>query len=197
MATDDGLRSQASSRVATLPNAISVIRLSTVPLFLWLFTHEREDAAVGVFAAGAFTDFLDGFIARRTSSITELGRLLDPLADRIFIVSLTAALVARKAVPAWLAASVVGRDVLVLALWPVIERKRAARIRVSFVGKTATALLLVGLTSLAVGETSLGREGRVFRFGLPLLVSGGVLYWGAALGYARAALARSRDPRQD
>jgi hypothetical protein len=65
------------------------------------------------------------------------------------------------------------------------------------VGKAATALLLVGLTSLALGETSLPRAGRLSRIGLPLLVSGAVLYWAAAFGYARTAFARRREPRQD
>jgi cardiolipin synthase len=157
-------------------------------VFVWLFVNGRENAAVIVYGAGAFTDFLDGYVARKTESVTELGKVLDPLADRIFIVALCAALVARDVLPPWLAAAVVARDALVVGLWPALARRTDKRIGVNRTGKTATAFLLVGLTWLALSQTtfSLGRIGRPV--GLACTLAGAALYWIAAALYGRAAL---------
>ena len=72
-----------SSRIWTVPNIISFVRLATVPVFVVLFVTGRENAAVILYALGAWSDFLDGYIARRTNSVTDLGKLLDPLADKL------------------------------------------------------------------------------------------------------------------
>jgi cardiolipin synthase (CMP-forming) len=174
------------SRLLTVPNVLSALRLALVPFFVWLFVSGREEAAVLLYGIGASTDWLDGYIARRTGQITELGRLLDPLADRIYIAALVVALTIRGVLPLWLAVGVVGRDALLLALFPLVDRKTTARLRVNFTGKTATASLLVGLTCLALSETSLG--GRPWeQIGFFLVVVGFVLYWISGIMYAGAA----------
>jgi cardiolipin synthase len=174
-------------RVLTIPNALSALRLGAVPAFVWLFVAGHENTAVVVYALGAGTDFLDGYIARRTGSVTELGKLLDPLADRIFIVALTAVLVERDALSVWLAAAILARDVLLLAAWPLLERKGTPRIQVKLIGKVATACLLFGLTCLALGETSFTGSGLGDDIGTTFTLAGGILYWGAAIAYGREA----------
>ena len=178
---------------ASLPNAISLLRLGSVPVFVWLFTTGRENLAVLLYAVAAVTDFLDGFIARRTGAVTELGKLLDPLADRIFILALALALVARDALPAWLAIAVIARDVLLLSLWPLVERRSVRRIPVNFAGKSATALLLVGLTALALSETTLDPGPALRLAGLACSVAGAILYWTAAALYLRAVRTRTGE----
>lgn len=180
------------TRVLTIPNLLSFLRLASVPVFLWLWLSDRRDAAVILYAAGAWTDFFDGMIARRTNSVTELGKLLDPLADRVFIIALTVALVAGGVLPWWLAATIVARDALLLAVFPFVERRGIERIPVNQVGKSATASLLVGLTLLAVSETSLEWASVGVMPGLTLTVLGGVLYWVAAGLYGREAARRMR-----
>ena len=184
---------RASTAVATLPNLISLTRLATVPVFVWLFATGRETAAVVLYAVAASSDFLDGFIARRTRSISELGKLLDPLADRIFIAALAIALVARGALPLWLALVLVARDVVVLSAFPLLERRGVERIPVSFIGKTATAALLLGLTLLAVAETPLAWRDAMDGPGLVFIGLGTLLYWVAGALYAREAMTRVRD----
>jgi len=174
-----------SRRVWTLPNALSFLRLGSVPVFVWLFVTGREEAAVIVYAAGAWSDFFDGYIARRTGSITELGKLLDPLADRIFIVALAISLVATDAMPVWLALTVIARDVLVLFAWPLLERRGRARIPVNFTGKCATASLLFGLTWLAWSKTTWPLHDFGDDVGLVFTVLGAVLYWVAGALYVR------------
>jgi len=177
-------------RVLTIPNVLSLIRLASVPVFIWLFVTDRKEAAVILYAAGAWTDFFDGFIARRTGSISELGKLLDPLADRALIVALAVALVATDALSLWLAAVIVVRDILVLSLWPALDRRGVRRIPVNFVGKTATAALLTGLTLMAWSETTFPLASYFGDVGLVTTAIGAGLYWVAGFLYAREAWGR-------
>ncbi len=174
-------------RVLTIPNVLSFLRLGSVPVFLWLWLSGQRDAAVVLYAVGAWTDFFDGYIARRTDSVTELGKLLDPLADRVFIVALTIALVAADVLPWWLAVIVIGRDVLVLSAWPFLESRGVPRIAVNRTGKTATASLLLGLTLLALSETTLEWVDAARIPGLGAVLLGAVLYWAATWMYAKQA----------
>lgn len=184
-----------TDRVLTLPNVISLARLASVPLFVWLFVSGRENLAVTIYAVGALTDFFDGYIARRTNSVSELGKLLDPLADRIFIVALAVALVARHALPLWLAVIVIARDLLLVSLFPLLDRRGIERIRVNLVGKSATAALLFGLTWLAISETSFFLADIGDEVGLAMTSLGALLYWVATFMYAQQARARLRDLR--
>lgn len=193
MEADPTPASSGSTRILTIPNVISFVRLSTVPVFIWLFVSDYENAAVILYAAGAWSDFFDGYIARRTNSVTELGKLLDPLADRIFIAALVVALVVRQTLPWWVAVIILGRDLLVLSLFPYLERRKIARISVNRVGKTATAALLAGLTMLAWSETTFPGADALDDVGLVFTLVGAALYWGAAYLYAREAIAKLRE----
>ena len=176
-------------RILTIPNVLSFVRLGSVPVFVWLFVTDRRDAAVILYALGAWTDFFDGWIARRFDQVSELGKVLDPLADRIFIAALVVALVATDLLELWLAVAILGRDILILGLYPVVQRAALTKIRVNFVGKCATAALLVGLTGLAISETSLS-WGDVLEMPSRVFVwVGAVLYWVSGGLYARDALA--------
>jgi cardiolipin synthase len=182
--------SASDKRIWTLPNILSFIRLATVPFFIWLFASGREEAAVILYGAGAWTDFFDGYLARKLNAVSELGKLLDPLADRVFIIALVIALVSRDALPLWLALGILIRDAVLLVAFPLLERRGIERVRVNFTGKTATASLLFGLTLLAWGETSFAgaRVGEIL--GMAFTIFGAVLYWVAAGMYAREAIGK-------
>ncbi len=193
-AATTGDQAPASTRIVTIPNIISVARLATVPVFLWLWFADARNAAVVVYAAGAWTDFLDGFIARRTGTVTELGKLLDPLADRVFIVALAVALVGDGTLPWGLALAVVGRDVVILSLYPFVQRGSRPKIEVNFVGKTATAALFFGLTWLALSQTTFAVADIGDEVGIVFVALGAVLYWVAGAMYAREAFGRGQAP---
>ena len=180
----------ASNRVLTIPNMISFTRLASVPVFVWLFISGRENAGWILYAVGAFSDFLDGYIARRTNQVSELGKILDPVADRVLIMALTFALIARDVLPWGLALAIILRDVLIVVVAPILERRKMERLSVSFVGKTATAALLVGLTSLAYSETTFPAADFGDDFGIWFVILGAILYWVAAALYAKEALQR-------
>jgi cardiolipin synthase (CMP-forming) len=183
------------NRWLTVPNLLSLGRLATVPVFVWLFVTNREDLAVVIYGLAAFTDFFDGYVARRTDTITELGRVLDPLADRVFIGALAVALVARGLLPPLLAGAVLVRDVVVVGAFLLLERRDEPRLRVNRVGKTATALLLAGLSFLALAATSVIDSALLRTGGLALSVSGAILYWVAAAIYAEKVRVQKRATR--
>lgn len=186
----------STTRILTVPNILSFVRLATVPVFVWLFVSGRENAAVILYVAGAWSDFFDGYIARRTNSVSELGKLLDPLADRIFIAALVVALVVREVLPWWLALAIVGRDLLLLSLFPILERRKIERIAVNRMGKAATATLLFGLSLLALSETSFPGAGSMDAPGIVAVGLGAILYWAATYLYGREAVRKLRDLRE-
>ena len=185
---------RASTRILSIPNVLSFVRLATVPVFIWLFVSDQKNLAVAIYAAGAWTDFFDGYLARRLNQVTELGKLLDPLADRIFIVALAVALVATEALPLWLALGIVARDVLLLGAFPFVDKKSVRRIRVTFAGKTATAALLFGLTLIAYSETTFPGANQPDEVGFAFVLGGAILYWITAFQYAREAMEVMKKP---
>jgi cardiolipin synthase len=185
--------STAGRRLATIPNVLSALRLASVPVFIGLFVSGHEEAAVILYAVGAWTDFFDGYIARRTGQITELGKLLDPLADRVLIVALAVALVATGALSLVLALVIIIRDVVVLTLFPLLERRGMERIPVNFLGKCATAALMFGLTCLAYSETSWAGRTIAGDIGTAFTILGAVLYYAATVLYGREIARRTRS----
>jgi cardiolipin synthase (CMP-forming) len=135
--------SPARDRIWTIPNGLSVLRLFGVPLFLWLALGPKADGwAVIVLMISGFTDYLDGRIARRFNLTSRLGELLDPAADRLYILATLVALTVRGIVPIWLAAILVGRDLLLAPTIPVLSRHGYGPLPVHFLGKAATLNLL-------------------------------------------------------
>ena len=180
-------------RWLTVPNALSALRLATVPVFVGLFIAGHTNPAVIIYGCAAWTDFFDGVIARRLNQVTELGKLLDPLADRIFILALAVMLVARGTLVWWLAAIIIGRDVLVLAIYPIIARRGLEPIPVNLVGKSATALLLFGLTWLAVSATSVSWHQAAHDIGFVLVIVGTGLYMAATFMYGKQLVRQLRS----
>src|SRR4051795_8090490 len=103
----------AADRVWTIPNLLSLLRLLGVPLFLWLLLGPHSNGwAFAVLAFGGLSDYADGKIARRFNQSSRLGALLDPAADRLYIVATIVALTVRGIIPVWLAVALPARDVL-------------------------------------------------------------------------------------
>jgi cardiolipin synthase len=174
-----------TNRVFTVPNLLSFLRLLGVPLFLWLvLVREADGWAFLVLAVSAFTDYLDGKLARRWHQISRLGQILDPLADRLYIFSTVVALTLREIVPLWFAVLLVGRDVFLAFLVPALRRRGLTVLPVHFLGKAATFCLLYALPLLLLGDGdgTLALLARVF--GWAFAVWGVGLYWWAGLIYA-------------
>ena len=168
----------------TIPNALSAMRLLGVPVFFWLIVVPQNDGlALAVLIVSSFTDWLDGYLARRLNQFSRLGELLDPLADRLYVVAALAALYIRDLLPLWVVAALVLRDVAMSLLLIFLKRDGITGIPVHFVGKAATMNLLYALPLILMGTFS-GLVGEVAHvFGWAFLLWGITMYWYAALLY--------------
>jgi cardiolipin synthase len=139
--------------VLNLPNSLTLVRILTIPGFLILLTNGRPGAALGLFVAGGITDALDGAIARLTNSKTELGAILDPLADKLLLLSSFCVLAFMAKVPSWLTVLVIMRDVILLAGYFALFAVSGERmpVRPSVIGKAATFFQLGAVTIVLVG----------------------------------------------
>ncbi len=190
-------------RVVTIPNLISFARLAGVPVFLWLVLGVDSQAgdwwAVGLLMAAGLSDWLDGKIARAMNQQSRLGEVLDPAADRLYIVSTIIALAIRSIIGWWLVAVLAARELMLGVVLLVLRRHGYGPLHVSFVGKAATLNLLYAFPLLFLGshETSYAGVARVFGWAFALW--GTALYWWAAALYveqARRLLAADRAGRR-
>ncbi len=122
-----------ADRVLTVPNALSLLRLAGVPLFLWLLLGPRQDLlAVLLLAVSGATDWLDGRLARWLDQSSKLGAVLDPVVDRLYTLATLAAFGLRDIVPWWVVGILVGRDVVLAACLPVLRRYGYGPLEVHF-----------------------------------------------------------------
>ncbi|WSA31958.1 CDP-alcohol phosphatidyltransferase family protein [Micromonospora peucetia] len=171
-------------RILTLPNAISFVRLLGVPLFLYLLLVARADvAALVVLAIGGTTDWVDGWIARRMHQVSRLGELLDPLADRLYILATLLGFTARDVVPWQFTAALLARELLLLGSLGVLRRHGYGPPPVHYVGKTATFLLLAAFPVLLLAAAVPGAAAVAGAIGWGLAWWGLVLYWVAGALY--------------
>jgi cardiolipin synthase len=179
-----GDRTPSSSRVLTVPNLISAVRIAMIPVF-WALIVDDDTTAWGIVLFGVVvaTDWVDGTIARRTGQVSELGKVLDPVADRAAIAAGLIALVVRGAFPAWAAALILVRDVAVLAAGAVMATK-GLRIEVRWVGKIATFALMLAIPAVSWGSLGLWPAAAALAVGWPIYVLGIVEYYVAAGAYA-------------
>jgi cardiolipin synthase len=187
-------RDDLGDRVWTVPNALSVLRLLGVPLFLWLLLGPHADGwAVAVLAIAGVTDWADGKLARLLDQSSRLGALLDPAADRLYIVATLVALALRDIVPLWLVLLLVGREVVLGVALLVLRRYGYPPLQVHYLGKAATFLLLYAFPFLLLADTS-SAVGDVVRpiawaftiWGTVLYLLAGLLYLIQVAGLVRA-----------
>ena len=177
-----------TNRILTIPNLISFIRLLGVPLFLWLILVPEADGwALVVLVFSGFTDWLDGKVARATGQISRLGQILDPLADRLYILAALIGLALREIIPWWLVALLIGRDLVLLLMLPALKRRGLVGLPVHFLGKAATACLLYAFPLLLLGDADswVGSVAQVVGWAFAIWGTG--LYWYAALLYLEQA----------
>src|SRR5437868_8995947 len=146
MDTSEGTPAAGSGRrVLTVPNAISALRIALIPMFVALIVDEdTTTAGLIMFGCVVATDWVDGTIARRTGQVSELGKVLDPVADRLALAAALVVLVARHAFPLWAALLVLVRDGLILAAGAILMLRLKVRIDVRWIGKAATLALMFG-----------------------------------------------------
>jgi cardiolipin synthase (CMP-forming) len=162
-------------RVVTVPNVLSVVRLVLVPVFLYLLLVVHADAwATGILMFTGASDWADGKIARLMNQSSRLGELLDPLVDRIYMITIPVAFGLRHFVPWWIVAVLIGRDVLLAATLPALRSRGLSALPVTYIGKAATFCLMSGFPLILLGQFG-ALWSRVV-----LAIGWGFLIWGLA-----------------
>ena len=193
----DAASSDVGWRPFTIPNLLSLIRLACIPLFVWLlFGRDDRAAAAILLAVLGSTDWFDGWIARRFDQVSELGKLLDPTADRLILLTAIISMWIDGSVPAWFAILTLAREGLV-AVVALGLGAAGVRFDVSWWGKTGTFFLLFAYPLLLGGASDVGAADVLRVLGWVSGIPGLVISWFAVWGYvpvARQALADARQP---
>ncbi len=143
---------QLSEKVVTLPNLLSALRLLLVPVFLWLILIDQNLIAFAVLAFSSFTDWLDGYLARKLNQMSRLGQLLDPAADRLFILASLLGLAITQQVPWWLVIVIVSRDLVLFFSLPFLAQIGYGPLPVNYTGKAGTFALLYAFPLLLLPQ---------------------------------------------
>ena len=168
-----------------VPNVLSFLRLLLVPVFFWFIIHHDDSMAVLVLITSSITDYLDGYWARKYNQITRLGQLLDPFADRLYIFATLAGLVWTDVIPLWLALVVVGRDVLLLLVYPVLATHGYGPLPVHYLGKAGTFALLYAFPLLLLANIFSNVSFMIQPVAWAFALWGAGLYWWAGFVYVK------------
>jgi cardiolipin synthase len=193
-----GTSEEVSDRVFTIPNLLSMLRLLLIPVFVWLALGPEADGwAFAVLVLSSITDWLDGLIARRFHMMSRLGQVLDPIADRLFVITTMIVLAVRDLVPWWLVALLVLRDVVMglIQLW--LNRRGIAPLPVHYVGKAATLCLLYGMPFLFLTTGGGALADVITPIAWAFIIWGTGIYWWSAVLYAEQASAAVHGRRLD
>lgn len=184
-----------STRIVTIPNALSALRLLLIPVFLGLLIAEEWFWALATLVFSSITDFIDGQVARRFNQITRLGQLLDPAADRLYIVATLVGLAWGGILPWWLVAVILARDVMLIGLGVVLASNRLGPLPTHHLGKVATFTLLFALPTLVIGEAFPALAPWAGPIGWAASIWGAFLYWAAGIAYLAQAVGLVRSVR--
>jgi cardiolipin synthase (CMP-forming) len=197
-ATGGSTPGDVRDRVLTVPNALSVLRLVLVPVFLYLLlvTH-ATGWAVALLMFSGFSDWADGKIARLVDNqSSRLGELLDPAVDRIYMVTVPVALAIYGAVPWWIVLVLIGRDAVLAATLPLVRSRGLAALPVTYIGKAATFALMSGFPLILLGQFDTLWSRIVLACGWGFLVWGFAMYlWSGALYLIQVAMVVRQLPK--
>ncbi len=172
-----------SSRIVTIPNILSLFRLLLIPVFLVLLVLGHLGWALLLIAVSAITDFVDGYVARHFNQISRLGQLLDPAADRLFILATLLGLGWVGVLPWWLVAVIIARDVLLLVLGVVLANHRFGPLPVHHLGKMGTFAILFAMPVLLAAAAFPDVAAVALPLGWAAAIWGVFLYWWAGVAY--------------
>jgi cardiolipin synthase (CMP-forming) len=185
-----------NGEVLNIPNLLSFLRITLVPVFLWLLLEELFLAAIVVLAVAGLTDFLDGYLARKLNQTTKLGKMLDPVADRLYIFATLLALSATGYVPWWLAGLVILRDVLMLISLPILASVGYRSLPVHYLGKASTFALLYSFPLLLMGKIFTEAAFIITPIAWAFALWGVALYWWSGFVYLWQLVLLIREERQ-
>lgn len=147
-------QSSDEDRILTIPNAITLVRLLLLPVFVYLLFGQEDRFAAGWLLLGiGSTDWIDGYLARRLNQVSNVGKIIDPVADRLLFFVGVGSILIDGSVPTWVAILVLVREVAIAVATLALAAAGARRIDVTWIGKTATFLLMGAFPAFLVSES--------------------------------------------
>jgi cardiolipin synthase len=174
-----------SSAIWTIPNIISMVRIALIVVFAVTLATHHDGWAIASLAAAGFSDFFDGYLARRWNQVTELGRILDPTADRMLTIAVVLGLAIREIIPWWLLGVLFARDIVVGVALLYARSRGVDAPQVTMIGKWATALLYFFLPLAYLADVAFSGAHWLHTVAIVGASVAAVLYWVAGLGYVR------------
>lgn len=179
-------------RIFTVPNVLSAIRLMLVPVFLYFLITGGYLWTLIILIYSSLSDFLDGWIARKFQSITRIGQLLDPAADRLYIFAAIIGLGIIGVFPWWLVALIIARDVSLIFCGMILANNGYGPLPVHHLGKSATFCLFYAIPILMLAKAVDVTATVANPIGWAFMAWGAMLYWWAGLIYWRETLRLAR-----
>lgn len=176
-------------QLLTVPNMLSLLRLALVPVFLVLVLNGQNALALIVLVIASATDYLDGYFARKLGQVTRIGQLLDPAADRLYILATLVGLAVTNIIPAWLPFVIIARDVLLLVTYPMLSSRGFGPLPVHFLGKAGTFALLYAFPLLLMVNVWESAAFVILPVAWAFAIWGIGLYWWAGFIYLKQLFA--------
>ena len=184
-------------QLRTIPNQLSLLRLALVPVFLWLVLSEQEGLALITLIVASATDYLDGYLDRKLNQTTRLGELLDPAADRLYILATLIGLAVTGNIPIWLPFVIIGRDVLLALTVPVLAKYGYGPLPVHFLGKAGTFALLYAFPLLLLAQVWQSAQFVILPLSWAFAIWGIGLYWWSGVLYVKQVISVVFDARKN
>jgi cardiolipin synthase len=195
---EEGGAHPAEDRILTVPNLITLVRLSCLPLFVYLLLGAEDEAAAGfLLAALGATDWVDGYVARRFHQVSTVGKVLDPLADRLLFFVAIVTIIVAGAAPLWFCIAVLVREVAVAGATLVLAALGARRIDVTWYGKAGTFGLMFAFPLFLAGASDLSWADVGLALAWVCGIPGLALSYTAAVMYVPLGAAALRDGRAE
>ena len=173
----------------TIPNALTLLRFLGIPLFIYLaLSRHADEWAILTLVVGGLTDYFDGKLARALNQESKFGEIADPTIDRLYILAVLIVLYIREAIPLWLIAILIARDIFMAIVALIIQLKGFPPLTVTYLGKAATFNLLYAFPFLLLALSDSWYGTLAFILGWAFAFWGVALYLATALGYFRTAL---------
>jgi cardiolipin synthase (CMP-forming) len=194
---------QGEDRILTVPNGLTLVRLLCIPIFVWLLARPDRSGwypAALLLGVLGLTDWVDGYVARHFHQVSAIGKVLDPLADRLLLAVAAVSIIVVGALPGWVAVGVLSREILVAAGFLIVAALGGRRIDVQWAGKAGTFGLMAALPLFLIGHAPDDWHGIALTLAYLLVIPALAFAWYAAITYipqARAAIAEGRRQHEE
>lgn len=174
-----------------IPNALTILRMLMIPLMVYVFNNFGAQWAMCVYALASFTDILDGYIARKYNQITDFGKLMDPLADKLMVISMLIMLSINAYIPTWVLIVIICKELAMVAGAALLLGGKKVVVMANKLGKSATFAFFISIVLVCMRDVwmPLWQAGTVIMY---VAVTLSII---AMLSYARAYLIQGRNDR--